>query len=251
MNTLSDCVYGSVNGAALLADIAWPKSGTPFPAILSVHGGRWIRGTRHDNGAIDIRQWADLGFFAMCIDYRLVTCTPAPACYQDVFCAIRWVNANAEKYGIDKDNIFIIGQSAGGHMVSLAATLGLGQFSNTGGWDDASDNFRAAISVSGAYDLVSLAWGSGWCPAGQDWHSAREYASPINHVSSSSKPILLFHSDNDGSVPIKQAVDMAETLDAKKTEHQFVRYADQGHLGITDEVIHKTLGFIEKQRQTS
>ncbi len=136
-------------------------------------------------------------------------------------------------------------------MVSLAATLGIGAFNNTGGLDDVSDNLKAAISVSGAYDLVSLDWGSGWCPPGQDWHSAREYASPINHVSSNSKPILLFHSDNDGSVPIKQALDMTQALDAKNAEYEFVRYADQGHLGITDDVIQKTLGFIENQIQES
>ena len=248
MNIQSNLVYGYVNGAALLADIAWPESDGPFPAILSVHGGRWIRGTRHDNGAIDVKQWAEMGFFAMSIDYRLVTCTPAPACYQDVLCAIRWANANADNYNINKNDIFIIGQSAGGHLVSLAATLGKGEFRNTGGFDDACDNFRAAISVSGAYDLIGLDWGSGWCPLGQDWHSARKYASPINHVSPNSKPILLFHSDNDSSVPIKQALDMTEVLDAKAAEYDFVRYADQGHLVITEDVIQKTLRFIEKQK---
>lgn len=39
-------VYGSVLGAGLLADIACPDSEGPYPVILSVHGGRWIRGTR-------------------------------------------------------------------------------------------------------------------------------------------------------------------------------------------------------------
>ena len=74
-------IYGEVLGAGLLADIASPEGDGPFPVMLSVHGGRWIRGTRRDNGAIDVRRWADeFGFFAMNIEYRLVTCTPAPAC---------------------------------------------------------------------------------------------------------------------------------------------------------------------------
>lgn len=249
MNTRSNLVYGSVNGAALLADIAWPESGDSFPVILSVHGGRWIRGTRHDNGAIDVKQWAELGFFAMSIDYRLVTCTPAPACYLDVLRAIRWINDHAAEYAINRDNLFIIGQSAGGHMASLAATLGVGAFSPPGGPDDLSVDFRAAISVSGAYDLARLDWGSGWCPPGQDWQSAREYASPIKHVSANSKPILLFHSDNDRSVPIQQALDMTQALEAKRADYEFVRYADQGHLGLTEDVIQKTLIFIKKQMQ--
>ncbi len=250
MKTRSNVVYGSVNGAALLADIAWPESGDSFPAILSVHGGRWIRGTRHDNGAIDVKQWAEKGFFAMSIDYRLVTCTPAPACYLDVLRAIRWIHNHAKEYSIDPENLFLIGQSAGGHMAALAATLGMGAFNPPGSSEDElSDHFKAAISVSGAYDLPRLDWGSGWCPPGQDWQSARDYASPLNHVSAQCKPILLFHSDNDHSVPIKQALDMTQALEAQKADYEFVRYSDQGHLGITDDVIQKTLRFIEIQME--
>ena len=56
-----DLVYGRVLGAGLLADIAYPKSTTKIPAILSMHGGRWFRGTKNDNGAINVEQWAKLG----------------------------------------------------------------------------------------------------------------------------------------------------------------------------------------------
>ena len=33
-----------------------------------------------------------------------------------------WVHANAEKYDLDRNRIFLLGMSAGGHMASLAAT---------------------------------------------------------------------------------------------------------------------------------
>ena len=95
-------VYGYVHGASLLADIARPEEGDNLPVALSIHGGRWYFGTRRDTGAIDVRQWAGFGFFAMSIDYRLVTCSPAPAAYQDVLCAIRWVHANAGRYGLGR-----------------------------------------------------------------------------------------------------------------------------------------------------
>src|SRR5262245_38957322 len=95
-----DVVYGRVHGAALLADIAYPEGPGPFPVILSVHGGRWVASSKTDpgEGAIDVKQWAGFGFFAMSIDYRLVGCTPPPACYQDLLCAIRWVHAQAKVY---------------------------------------------------------------------------------------------------------------------------------------------------------
>ena len=116
-------VYGEVLGAGLLADIAAPDGEGPLPIILSVHGGRWIRGNRRDNTVIAVREWAGYGFFAMSIDYRLVTCTPAPACYQDFLCAVRWVHAHRDEHKLDTESLFLIGMSAGGHLVSLAATL--------------------------------------------------------------------------------------------------------------------------------
>ena len=38
----TNVVYGQVHGAGLLADIAYPEGKGPFPAIVSVHGGRWV-----------------------------------------------------------------------------------------------------------------------------------------------------------------------------------------------------------------
>src|SRR5262245_48919490 len=159
-----DVVYGNVHGAGLLADIAYPQGEGPFPVILSVHGGRWVASHRGDpgEGAINVKQWAGFGLFAMSIDYRLVGCSPPPACYQDVQCAIRWVHAHADRYPIDPDRIFLIGMSAGGHLVSLAATLGDGPFPRTGGWEKHPNTIRGAISLSGPYDLEKLSWGSLW-----------------------------------------------------------------------------------------
>ncbi len=237
-------VYGSVHGAALLADIARPAAGGKLPVALSIHGGRWYFGTRRDTGAIDVRQWAGFGFFAMSIDYRLVTCSPAPAAYQDVLCAIRWVHANAGRYGLDRDRIFLIGMSSGGHLASLAATLGEGRFPRTGGWDEYPATFRAAICVSGAYDIVSLDWGAGWAPPGEPFPDAREYASPIRHVAPGNAPQLILHSDDDPSIPIEQVLRMAAALEAAGAPYRFRRYTDRGHMFITDEAIDEARDFI-------
>lgn len=244
-------VYGYVDGASLLADIARPSSSERLPLVLSVHGGRWYYGTRRDTGAIDVRQWAEFGYVAMSIDYRLVTCTPAPACYQDTLCAIRWAHANAETFGIDTDRIVLIGMSAGGHMVSLAATLGDGRYPLTGGWEDFPSTFAAAISVSGCYDLVKLDWGAGWVPAGEPFPQAREYASPLRHVSAGCAPLLILHSDDDPSIPIEQVLRMNAALTEVGAAHRFVRYGDQGHMFITDEVIAQSRRFIADLWPTS
>ena len=244
---MEDVVYGRVFGAGLLADIAYPDSKQPMPAIISVHGGRWQGGHKRDASTIVAKQWAGFGFFAMSIDYRLVDCTPAPACYQDLQCAIRYVHAHAKQYNIDTNRIFLIGQSAGGHMVSLAATIGDGPFPRTGGWKDASNDIRAAISVAANYELTTLSWGNIWTPAKGDAIEARKLASPVNHVKKDMKPLLILHSDNDRSVPIQNALGMVEALKKAGAPHIFHRYPDAGHMGITDEVIKRSLEFIKQE----
>lgn len=241
-----DVVYGRVHGAGLLADIALPESKEPLPAVISVHGGRWVGGHKRDASTIKVEQWARFGFFAMSIDYRLKNCSPPPACYQDVQCAIRFVHAHALEFNIDTKRIFLIGQSAGGHLVSLAATLGDGSYPRTGGWEKASNEFRAAISVAAAYDLATLDWGALWTPIGVAADVARVQASPTKHVTKNAKPLLILHSDNDRSVPIANALTMVEVLRKAEARHTFHRYPDMGHMGINQEVIDKSLAFIKE-----
>ena len=144
-----DVIFSRTLGSAILADIAYPVDGADLPVIMYVHGGRWRGGTRVNDSGLRVAQWAGLGFFAMTIDYRLVGASPAPAAYQDVQTAIRWVHAHAGEYGIDPDRIYLIGNSSGGHLVALAATLGEGPYERVGGWEDARSDVRAVISAAG------------------------------------------------------------------------------------------------------
>ena len=242
--TRTDVIYGRVEGSALLANLAYPDGPGPRPAILSVHGGRWRAGNRTDASSIKVTQWAEFGFFAMSIDYRLVGGSPAPAPYIDLHCAIRWVHAHAGDYGIDPERIYLIGQSAGGQLVSLAATLGEGPYPKAGGWSQARSDVRAVISVAGPYELNTLSWGNLWTPVTGNVEEARRIASPMTHVSAATKPTLVIHSDDDKSVPVQQAVDMVAKLKAAGVQHRFVHYTDRGHMGITDEVIKETRAFI-------
>jgi dipeptidyl aminopeptidase/acylaminoacyl peptidase len=75
---------------------------------------------------------------------------------------------------------------------------------------------------------------------------ARRLASPMRHVSGTTKPILVVHSDDDKSVPIQQAVDFVEKLKVAGVRHRFVHYADRGHMGVTDEVVKEARAFIDE-----
>ena len=268
--TKTDVIYGRVEGAALLANIAYPDGPSPKPAIISVHGGRWRAGNRADASSIKVTQWAEFGYFAMSIDYRLVGGSPAPAPYLDMLTAIRWLHAHADEYRIDPERVYLIGQSAGGQMVSLFATAGEAGFPRVGGWEKARTDVRAVISVAATYELNSLSWGNLWTPfdsaqagapvtrtlrggvegkpvAGVE--EARRHASPITHVNPAMKPLLVIHSDDDKSVPVQQATDMVEKLKAAGVRHRYVHYTDKGHMGITEDVIREARAFIAEVEQ--
>jgi acetyl esterase len=252
----NDVIYGLHDGSGLLADVAYPDGRDRLPAIVMVHGGRWRTGSKNDAQYNQTEIWAHWGFFAMNLEYRLIGSSPAPACYQDLYTAIRWVHAHAADYHIDPNRIYIMGNSSGGHEATLAATLGQGPYPRTGGWEKADAEIRAVISVSGAYDLNTLSWGNLWTPiagdpnigfttlSGATLEEARRLASPIKNIGPNTKPMLLLHSDDDRSVPIQQAIDMDKALSAAKIPHKFIHYTDKGHIGFTDFADNEARAFI-------
>jgi dipeptidyl aminopeptidase/acylaminoacyl peptidase len=98
--------------------------------------------------------------------------------------------------------------------------------------------------VAGAYDLPSLSWGTLWTPVSGDVDAARRLASPTTHVTATTKPILVIHSDDDKSVPVQQAADFVDRLKSAGVVHRFVHYTDKGHMGITDDVIREARAFL-------
>jgi acetyl esterase/lipase len=242
-----DVIYGRVQGSALLADLAYTETEALKPAVLYVFGGRWRAGSRLENQGNweRLARWAEAGFFTMTIDHRLVGGSPAPAPYQDALCAVRWLHSHAAEFGVDENQIYVIGNSSGGHIAALIAMLGDGSYPRTGGWENARSDIRGAISVAAPYDLNTLSWGNLWTPVEGEAQVARRLASPIAHVSVNSRPLLVVHSDDDQSVPIQQALDMVKALEASNVHHKLVRYKDRGHMGLTDEVLEEARAFIK------
>jgi len=117
--------YGKAGNQALLLDANVPDGTGPFPVVIAVHGGGWSRGDKTGNGdfvpalkALTVNQ-----FTWFSIDYRLAPTNHWPDCFDDVQTAIRWAKAHAAEYKGDPNRIALLGYSAGGHLVCLAATL--------------------------------------------------------------------------------------------------------------------------------
>jgi hypothetical protein len=106
--------YCTGGGRSLLMDVFIPKhrSRMPTPAVLWIHGGGWEHGDKNDHSGAALL--ANAGFVAATLNYRLSGDSPFPAAIEDCKCGIRFLRANAAKYGIDPDRIGVAGSSAGG-----------------------------------------------------------------------------------------------------------------------------------------
>lgn len=93
------------------------------------------------------------------IDYRLNSEAAFPAQIYDVKAAIRYLRANAKKFGIDPERIAVAGTSAGAHLAAeLATTSGNKELEgNEGGNLNYSSSVMACIDFYGPTDLLTMA----------------------------------------------------------------------------------------------
>jgi endo-1,4-beta-xylanase len=201
-------------------DIALPKNRSGLlPAILDIHGGGWRLGSKQGRRG-PICRFAQEGFVGVAVSYRLTTEAPFPACVDDSIMAMRWIRANAARFGIDPDRIGAHGHSAGGH---LAVMLGVADPKGNFAPDflpEVSGRANAVVGLAPPTDFMS--WGndrgekSG--PAGlldgpeNTLEERKRRASPISYVSKDAPPFLFIHGALDRVVPPVQSERMANAL---------------------------------------
>ena len=124
VDTVKDVAYNDAPDADAdkqTLDLYLPKGQKDFPVLFFVHGGTWKSGDRKQYPRLG-EAFASRGLGTVVINYRLSPKVQHPAHIQDVAKAFAWTCANIGKYGGDADQIFCMGHSAGGHLVSLLAT---------------------------------------------------------------------------------------------------------------------------------
>lgn len=106
-----------------ILDLYRPKeySGN-LPVIVSVHGGGWVYGTK-ETYQFYCMDLAKRGFAVVNFTYRLSPKSKHPAAIEDTNSAFKWVLDNADKYNLDKDNIFAVGDSAGAQCLAIYACI--------------------------------------------------------------------------------------------------------------------------------
>jgi len=115
-----DVDYLQVDGKTFQATIYQPEGPGPFPALLDVHGGAWVReDVRRDEHALLNRALAAMGMVVVSIDFRQSSQHHYPDSVADVNFAIRWLRANASKLSSSPLIVGAFGSSSGGHLVLL------------------------------------------------------------------------------------------------------------------------------------
>ncbi|MDR2970784.1 MAG: alpha/beta hydrolase [Bacteroidales bacterium] len=171
------------------------------PLLLLVHGGAFFFGDKENKTQEKITEYAvKRGFAVASINYRLGTSiTPGSIertiyrAVQDVRASVRYLVHFKEKYGIDEEQIYLAGNSAGGVICLTTAfmdndeiysSIGSGWFNqreNLGGLDDSGNNLKESFQIAG---VVSL-WGG------------------VTNLKMLNKkiPTLLFHGTADDIIP--------------------------------------------------
>lgn len=101
-------------------NVYYPQNTTKaMPTIIDIHGGGWMYGNRDLNKNRNMFL-ASLGFSVVSLNYRLLPKTDLQGQIKDIFSALNWFGNNARKYHCDTNNVFLTGDSAGGHLAALA-----------------------------------------------------------------------------------------------------------------------------------
>ena len=113
---ISDVEYLNHGGAPLLAKLFKPQGSGPFPIMLELHGGAWVRGGR-ENGDAANEALAETGVIVAALDFR--TQERYPASVADIHYAVRWAKSQAASWNGIPDSVGAMGTSSGAHQAML------------------------------------------------------------------------------------------------------------------------------------
>lgn len=121
--SFSNLNYAGGSNSKHTLDIYIPTSATsPTATIVHIHGGAFLSGSKSTTDQSSYQYFYNNGFVCVDINYRLSSDSIWPAQIFDCKAAIRFLKANADLYHIDTNKIGVIGESAGGYLVSMLGT---------------------------------------------------------------------------------------------------------------------------------
>lgn len=254
-------------------DIIKPVTQNKLPAVLFVTGGGFV-GSLKSNYLQQRLEIAEAGYVVASIEYRKIPNGVFPEPLEDVKSAIRFLRANADKFGIDKNKIAVMGSSAGGYLVAMAGTTnGYKKFDKGDNLDQSSD-IQAVIDIYGLSDLATI--GEDFSKEIQEIHKSPaapealwlngvilsneinsvnnipekvKAANPMTYITKKTPPFLLLHGDKDTLVSPSQTEKLHKALVTKgidSTRYIVKGAAHGGEYWIQAEVMKVIIDFLDK-----
>jgi acetyl esterase/lipase len=206
-------------------------------AVVIFPGGGYSR-LAYDWEGIDVAKWLNSkGIAAIVVKYRLPNSASAIVRYKspllDAKRALRTVRFNAEKWNINKNQIGIMGFSAGGH---LASTLGTHFNDDIEGKQDSIDAVSARPDFMALiYPVVTLKppyahMGSRNALLGENADPKLvDYFSNELQVKADTPPTFLVHSADDKAVPLENSLQFYAALRQQGVYSEMHLYPEGGH----------------------
>ena len=205
----------------------------PAPLVVGLHTWSYDRFNQEKNYLPLCEKY---GFSLLLPDFRGPNLTTNPkkreACGTllarwDVIDAVEYVCAN---YAIDRDNIFLLGCSGGGHMALLAAETSVKLFRAVEVWCAVSDlvkwhEFQPQCRSNYAPHIEA-------CLGGTPEELPDEYInrSPARHVEVlKGLPISIHHGRHDPVIPFTHSVELAKNIEATGNTRVYLDIFDGGH----------------------
>ncbi len=192
------------------------------PAIIFFFGGGWLGG-KIEQFYPHCSYLASRGMVAIATDYRVekIHHTTPKECVKDAKSAIRWVRQHAGELGVDPDKLAAGGGSAGGHIAAAAATLK--------GFDEAGEDLKISARPD-ALVLFNPVYDNG--PEGYGYDRVKDYwreFSPMNNLSKSTPPTVVFLGTKDKWVPVATAEKFKKMMEANGCRSDLHVYEGQEH----------------------
>ena len=223
-----DVSYATLSPAQKL-DIYLPNEGAgPFPIIVAIHGGSFVRGDKRDFQIVPIMEALKRNYAVVAINYRLSDEAKFPCQINDVKAAIRWIRANGEKYTLNPGKIGIWGDSAGGNLAALAGTscdikeledLSMGNPNQSSHVDAVVDWYGPINFLTMGNQLKQLQKNPRKSNSNYIAKTKEEApelyiaASPETYIRQGLPPFFIQHGNADQIIPIQQSIDFATKLE--------------------------------------
>ena len=245
------------------------------PVVIYTHGGGWGAGSKHGAGNASFnvvhRALLKQGFCVASVGYRLVPRTGETAmrdCVIDSKDALRFISAYRKELGIDPNQIYTFGDSAGGHLAQML--LLAPPESLQGDPELAKHSYKTVAGVSwyGPCDFEDEQLFNhddrkkfrdrfgprilGKDSKPEDKLKLYREVSPINYLTDESPPLLMIQGNKDTTIPVKHAYHMQEKAEGLKAPVEILIVKNAGHnwrkvdaniVPTRDEIVQKTIQF--------